>query len=259
LLPFFFFTGSGTAANLVLAATLSRLLQTPDYPPLKYRVRFCWWGAEELGLIGAAFHVSEAQISTVVGERLSDYLANINLDMLGSPNFIFGIYNGRTAPGSTPASARPGSIKVTDLFQGWFDNNSLPWDYTNFDGRSDYGPFLAQGIVCGGLFSGADGVKTTAQRNRYAQMLGSSLAGTANVRLDVCYHQACDRTTNINEFSLDKMVQASAYAIEYLVQQPDLTNWLYPTGDIRQINKQSQEKRQFEYDSVNEYFGLPYN
>jgi Zn-dependent M28 family amino/carboxypeptidase len=251
--------GSGSAANLALATTLSRLLQTPDYAAYNYRVRFCWWGAEELGLLGADFHVTEAKQSTVVGERISDYLVNINLDMLGSPNFIFGIYEGSTAPANTPAAARPGSIKMTTLFQGWFNDNQLPWDPTGFDGRSDYGPFLAAGIAAGGLFSGADGVKSVATRNRYAALLGSSLAGTAGIRLDICYHQACDTTANINQFALEKMVQASAYAVESLGQQADLKSWLYPTKAIQQISKQLPQGQQFKYNSINEYFGLPYN
>jgi hypothetical protein len=255
----FFLIGSGSAANLALAATLSRLLQTSNYAAYKYRVRFCWWGAEELGLLGADYHASEAKKSSVVGERIGDYLININLDMLGSPNFIFGIYNGQTAPSNTPASARPGSNKMTTLFQGWFDDNKLPWDYTSFDGRSDYGPFLAAGIVAGGLFSGADGQKTVEQRNRYNAMLGSNLGGTSGIRQDICYHKACDKMTNINKFALDKMVQAAAYAIENLGQQSDLNSWLYPTRDIQQIRKQGPEEQQYEYNSVNEYFGLPYN
>jgi aminopeptidase S len=249
--------GSGSAANLALAVALSRLLQTPNYAAYKYRVRFCWWGAEELGLLGSKFHVAEATKSTVVGERLKDYLININLDMLGSPNFIFGIYDGKTAPTTTPAAAKPGSNKMTTLFQNWFVNKKLPWDYTRFDGRSDYGPFLAAGIAAGGLFSGADGSKTVEQRNRYAAMLGSGLGGSSGVRLDKCYHQSCDRTTNINKFALDKMVQATAYAIENLGQQPDLKSWLYPTREIQELSKQSQQPK-YEYDSINEYFGLPY-
>jgi len=179
--------------------------------------------------------------------------------MLGSPNFIFGIYEGSTAPANTPAAARPGSTKMTTLFQGWFNDNQLPWDPTSFDGRSDYGPFLAAGIAAGGLFSGADGVKSVATRNRYAALLGSSLAGTAGIRLDICYHQACDTTANINQFALEKMVQASAYAVESLGQQADLKSWLYPTKAIQQISKQLPQGQQFKYNSINEYFGLPYN
>lgn len=253
----FDYKGSGTAANLVLATILAKLLQDSNYPAFKYRIRFCWWGAEELGLLGANFHVSEAKKSSVVGERIADYLVNINLDMLGSPNFIFGIYDGKTASSTTPASAKPGSNKMTELFQSWFVENKYPYDYTKFDGRSDYGPFLAAGIVAGGLFSGADALKTATQRDRYNSMLGAGMGGTSGLRQDQCYHQSCDNTANINKFALEKMVKAAAYAIESLGQQPDLESWLYPTREIQEINKQILLPG-YEYDSINEYFGLPY-
>jgi len=175
--------------------------------------------------------------------------------MLGSPNFIFGIYNRQTASSTTPSNAaKPGSILMTELFKNWFDQNLLPWDYTSFDGRSDYGPFLAAGIAAGGLFSGADGLKTVEQRSRYNEMLGLNLGGTAGIRQDICYHKACDKLTNINQFALDKMVQAAAYAIEYLEQQPDLQNWLYPNQSIRQ----HKQNLFHQYNSISEYFGYPY-
>ncbi|CAF3074394.1 unnamed protein product, partial [Rotaria sp. Silwood2] len=209
-------------------------------------------------LLGANFHVSEAKISTIVGERVKDYLVNINLDMLGSPNFIFGIYDGKTAPSTALDAAKPGSNKMTTLFQDWFIGNNFPWDYTNFDGRSDYGPFLAAGVAAGGLFSGADALKTVEQRNRYNTMLGAGFGGTSGIRQDKCYHQSCDKTSNINKFALDKMVQATAYAIESLGRQSDLHSWLYPAGEIKELQRQTPQQK-FEYNSINEYFGLPYN
>lgn len=208
--------------------------------------------------MGSNYHVTEAKKSNVVGERLSDYLININLDMLGSPNFIFGIYDGSTAPSTTPASAKPGSNKISVLFRDWFNGNQLPWDNTRFDGRSDYGPFLAAGIVAGGLFSGADGTKTVAQRDRYDSMLGKGMGGTAGARLDVCYHQKCDTTSNINKFALDKMVQAAASIIESMGQQADLKAWLYPTREIQESARLSSPVRSYPYSSINEYFGFPY-
>jgi Zn-dependent M28 family amino/carboxypeptidase len=81
--------------------TLARLFRTSTYPKYKYRVRFCWWGAEEVGLLGSEYHVKQAKTSSVAGERLSDYLINLNYDMLGTPNYIFGIYDGRTANNKT--------------------------------------------------------------------------------------------------------------------------------------------------------------
>ncbi len=208
-------------------------------------------------MLGSDFHVKQAKNSTVVGERLQDYLINLNYDMLGSPNYIFGIYDGRTANNDTPSQALPGSNKITDLYKDWFVRQNLPWDYTDFDGRSDYGPFLAEGIVAGGLFSGADEVKTVEQRNRYDQFLGQGLGGISGIIHDPCYHQDCDSIQNINVFGYEKMVQAAAYALEFLGQQEDLTRWLYPSSRKQLLSAGSHEPQR-KYNSVNEYFRLPY-
>jgi len=237
-----FITGSGSAANLALAVALARLFRTSTYPKYKYRVRFCWWGAEEAGLLGSDHHVKQAKNSTIVGERLSDYLINLNYDMIGSPNYFFGIYDGRTANNNTPSQALPGSNKITALFRDWFIRQKLPWDYTAFDGGSDYGPFLAEGIVAGGLFSGATKMKTVEQRNRYDEILGQGLGGIPNTIYDPCYHQPCDSIQSINVFGYEKMVQAAAYVLEFLGQQEDLTTWLYPPTEIQRFSGRSQQQ-----------------
>ncbi|CAF1351252.1 unnamed protein product, partial [Adineta steineri] len=247
--------GSGSAANLGLAIALAKLFQTPTYPPFKYRIRFCWWGAEEVGLLGSNFHVKQAKIATTVGERLQDYLINLNYDMLGSPNYIFGIYDGDTANPNTPSQARPGSNKITALFRDWFISQKLPWNHTDFSGRSDYGPFLAEGIVAGGLFTGGDDVKTQETHDYMAQMLGQGMGGTVGDDYDPCYHKACDSIQNINVFAFERMVQAAAYALESLARQDNLTEWLYPGGRTTRFNNESPQRK---YDSINEYFGMPY-
>ncbi|CAF1550591.1 unnamed protein product [Adineta steineri] len=248
--------GSGSAANLGLAIALAKLFQTSTYPQYKYRVRFCWWGAEEVGLLGSDFHVKQADNATTVGERLQDYLINLNYDMLGSPNYIFGIYDGKSANPNTPPQALPGSNKITALFRSWFEQQKLPWDYTDFSGRSDYGPFLAKGIVAGGLFSGADERKSFEQRDRYDQILGQGMGGVAGAIQDPCYHQACDSIQNINVFAYERMVQAAAFMLEKLAQQDNLKEFLYPSAEIQRLNKQGKPQRM--YNSINEYFGLPY-
>jgi hypothetical protein len=176
--------------------------------------------------------------------------------MLGSPNYIFGIYDGNTTNNETPAVAIPGSKKISGLFRDWFIQQDLPWDYTDFSGRSDYGPFLAEGIVAGGLFSGAEQEKTQEQRDRYDRILGQGLGGLANAAYDPCYHEACDSIQNINVFAMEKMVQVAAYVLEYLARQDDLEEWLYPN---RTTTRFDIEEQQHEYNSINEYFGLPYS
>ena len=150
--------------------------------------------------------------------------------MLASPNYFFGIYDGDTAPSNTPAKALPGSKRITALYEEWFNEQKLPWDHTDFSGRSDYGPFLAEGIVAGGLFSGADETKTQEIRNRYDRMLGQGMGGYAGVIADPCYHQACDTVENINTFAYERMIRAAAFVLEYLGREEDLKTWLYPSN-----------------------------
>ena len=60
---------------------------------------------------------------------------------------------------------------------------------TAFDGRSDYGPFIANGVPAGGLFTGAEGIKTPEQEELYG--------GRRGLPFDPCYHQACDTWFNL--------------------------------------------------------------
>ena len=87
----------------------------------------------------------------------------------------------------------------------------VPTRGTDFDGRSDYGPFIAAGIPAGGTFTGAEGSKTSAQ----AQLWG----GTAGSAFDACYHRSCDTTTNINDTALDRNADAIAYAVWTLAER----------------------------------------
>jgi hypothetical protein len=57
------------------------------------------------------------------------------LDMLGSPNFIYQIYNGS---GADP-DIRTASETIQQVFEGYFDNNETPYELSPFTGRSDYG------------------------------------------------------------------------------------------------------------------------
>ena len=220
------YLGSGSAANLVLATNLARLYETSSYTKYRSRVRFCWFAAEEIGLVGSIYHVQKAQTSNTV----KDYLINLNFDMLGSPNYIFGIYNGSSANPNTPPKALNGSIRVSEAFRQWFIEQKLPWDYTDFSGRSDYGPFLSAGIVAGGLFSGADDLKSAEQRDNYELKLGKGRGGLAGAIADPCYHKACDNLKNVDQFGYLKLVQAAAYMLEYVGKKENLVGWLYPEG-----------------------------
>jgi Zn-dependent M28 family amino/carboxypeptidase len=160
------------------------------------RVRFAFWGAED-GLIGSQYYVDH-----LPKRDLKDIALNLNHDMVGSPNFVRFVYDG---DGSAFGLDGPsGSGNIESVFVDYFTSQGLPTEPTEFDGRSDYDAFINVGIPAGGLFTGAEGIKTAAQAAIYD--------GTAGVAYDSCYHQACDTIANVNTTAIDQMSDAIAHS-----------------------------------------------
>ncbi|WP_157245586.1 M28 family peptidase [Nonomuraea typhae] len=187
--------GSGSAAVLETALEVSRQALQPTK-----HLRFAWWGAEELGLRGSAFYVSN--LPAAERARIKAYL---NFDMVGSPNAGYFIYDGDDSDGTGSGPGPAGSAQLERVLQDYFASIGVPTRGTDFDGRSDYGPFISRGIAAGGTFTGAEGIKSSAQ----AQLWG----GTAGQAFDVCYHRSCDTTSNINDNALNRNADAVAYAV----------------------------------------------
>ena len=165
--------GTGSAALLEVAEQMSKVKPNNT-------VRFAWWGAEESGLLG-----SEHYVEQLTEEEIDDIALYLNFDMIGSPNYMFGIYDGDNSGGTAaPGFIPPGSAQIEDVFEGFFDGRGLPSQDSEFSGRSDYGPFIAVGIPAGGLFTGAEVPKTAAEATLYG--------GVAGAAYDPCYHQFCD-------------------------------------------------------------------
>jgi Zn-dependent M28 family amino/carboxypeptidase len=108
----------------------------------------------------------------------------------------------------------PGSIETEDVFTGYFDSIGQPWSDAVISGRSDYSAFALNGVPFGGVFSGADGIKTAEQVVKFG--------GTAGVQYDPNYHTPEDDITNISTESLDIMSDAIAHTTITLAQDPDL-------------------------------------
>jgi len=186
--------GSGSATILEVAEVFAEQGRVP-----RNKLRFAWWSGEEEGLIGSTFYVNSLSQAEKDAIEL-----NLNFDMIGSPNFVRFVYDGNnSAGGGTVGPAGSGAIE--QVFLDYFASQNLPNEPTPFNGRSDYGPFIAAGIPAGGLFTGAEGVKTAAQVATYG--------GTAGAQYDPCYHLACDTFANNSNTALDQMSDAVAHAV----------------------------------------------
>ncbi|MGW4231474.1 M28 family metallopeptidase [Streptomyces sp. NPDC004980] len=174
--------GSGSAAVLETALAVSRAQLTPDK-----HLRFAWWGAEELGLVGSKYYVNN--LASTERAKLAGYL---NFDMIGSPNAGYFVYD------DDPV--------IEQTFKDYFAGLSVPTEIeTEGDGRSDHAPFKSAGVPVGGLFTGASNTKSSAQAQKWG--------GTAGQSFDRCYHSSCDTTANINDTALDRNSDAVAHAI----------------------------------------------
>ncbi|WP_282694932.1 M28 family metallopeptidase [Streptomyces sp. CC208A] len=173
--------GSGSAAILETALAVAR----SGYQPSKH-LRFGWWGAEELGLVGSKYYVNN--LSTTERAKFAGYL---NFDMIGSPNPGYFVYD------DDPA--------IEQTFKNYFAGIGVPTEIeTEGDGRSDHASFKNVGIPVGGLFTGASRTKTSAQVAKW---------GGTTTAFDRCYHSSCDTTANINDTALDRNSDAIAHAV----------------------------------------------
>ena len=191
--------GSGSATILEIAETFAA-----QGREARNKLRFMWFAAEEFNLLGSQFYVN----SLSAAERAQIELM-LNFDMVGSPNFVRFVYDGDNSafpPGPGAAVGPPGSAEIERVFADYFAAVGLASEETAFSGRSDYGPFIAPAvnIPAGGLFTGAEGIKTAAQAATYG--------GTAGTAYDPCYHQACDTFANNSNAGLDQMSDAAAHA-----------------------------------------------
>ena len=187
--------GSGSAALLETALMMAKL--RPENT-----LRFAWWAAEEIGLLGSTDYVEG--LSQAERDRIALYM---NYDMVGSPNYIFMVYDAdeSTFPAPEGVPIPEGSTAIEDLYESYYTLIGEPYDDTEFSGRSDYQAFIENGIPSGGLFTGAEEVKTEEQEAIWG--------GTAGEQFDPCYHQACDTYDNVDLHALEVNSDLIAFAM----------------------------------------------
>ncbi len=237
--------GSGTAGLLEYAVTLADL-----NAPVKNKVRFAWWAAEEAGLVGSEYYTTElfgplyaqaeqeilAQFEledpsqfTPEQQELVEARYNelnkvklyLNFDMIGSPNYIFGVMDGDLSDTKdSPDNAYTGDFKppygtshIESKFNDFFNKKKEATVPQALSKRSDYAGFADWGVAFGGLFTGAEKAKSAEE----ADLFG----GDTGVAYDVCYHKACDDLNNISQKALYVNTQSLAYVTTfYAFSQP---------------------------------------
>jgi Zn-dependent M28 family amino/carboxypeptidase len=185
-----------------VAAVLETALQLGSSPQVRNAVRFGFWGAEELGLVGSRKYIQSLDVNA-----LKDIALYLNFDMLASPNPGYFTYDGDQ---SLPPDKRgnpvvpEGSAGIERSLVGYLKSAGKTAQDTSFDGRSDYDGFTLAGIASGGLFSGAEAKKTEEQVKLWG--------GTADQPFDPNYHKSTDTLDHIDRTALGINGAGVAYA-----------------------------------------------
>jgi Zn-dependent M28 family amino/carboxypeptidase len=150
--------------------------------------------------------------------------------MIASPNYAYFVYDG--SGDAYNLTGPPGSAEIEARFNAFYEANGEAYLPTAFDGRSDYGPFLDVGIAAGGLFTGAEEVKTEED----VVLFG----GTAGEAYDPNYHQAGDTVANL---ALDAFVlntQSIADSVAFYAE--DLSTIPVREGPVKRDGMASARK-----------------
>ncbi len=186
--------GSGTSTILEMAEQISKLGLKP-----RNRIQFAFFGAEEAGLVGSTAYAQQL----AENGQAENVEAMLDYDMLASENFVRFVYDGDNSTGEGTVGP-PGSGEIEAMFNRYFRSQGLATEPTAFDGRSDYNEFILNGIPAGGIFTGAEGIKTEEQE--------AIFGGVAGLAYDPCYHQACDTLFNLSHQALDEQSDAATHA-----------------------------------------------
>jgi aminopeptidase Y len=182
--------GSGSAAVLEAAVRLAqRPIVASARETNRARLRFAFWGAEERGLVGSRHHVGA--LSEMERGAIALY---VNLDMVGSPNFV------RVIQGSAATGDGLAALARNELGTEFREHGLAFEERSGGRTRTDDASFSEKGIPTVGLYTGAGAAKSEAQAGTFG--------GVAGHPYDPCYHQACDTVENINREVLEENTRA---------------------------------------------------
>ncbi|KAJ3350303.1 hypothetical protein HDU83_009774 [Entophlyctis luteolus] len=180
--------GSGAMATLELARAFSNVERKKKSVQ---KVRFAWWAAEEFGLLGSRYHVGALNAT-----QLAQYKLTIDTDMIGSPNYVRGVWDGH---GVTDPRIADACAAIARVFESHFARHRLPTTRFAFNGRSDFAPFMDAGVPAGGVVTGEDEIKTVEQAETFG--------GIAGMVLDPRYHQPADGVDSVRGPGLEVLTQ----------------------------------------------------
>jgi hypothetical protein len=201
--------GSGSMAILDIAQKMKNV--TP-----RNKLRFIWFGGEELGLFGSKFYV----------DNLSSSEANhigydLDADVFGTPNGIIGVLDpaapdffSRVVPATFPSRVYKASQVSEQQSIDYFNSLGLNHELLSPNG-TDAISFNSIGIPASGMLTGQDCCKSQDEVNLFGGVLGNyegNIPSFDGGCVDLPFRW-CDNIDNVNPEGLETMSKAFANTV----------------------------------------------
>ncbi len=166
--------GAGMLDNASGSATILDLAQMMRKVNPLNKVRFIWFGGEELGLFGSIHYVNSLSPS-----ELSDIKYDLDADVTASPNYDIGVLDPaavdfftRTVSTQFPANVYAPSLVARDQMVDYF--NSIGKNHIFFSPiGTDAQSFNLAGVPASGVLTGQDCCKTQDEVNLFGGFTGN--------------------------------------------------------------------------------------
>jgi Zn-dependent M28 family amino/carboxypeptidase len=224
--------GSGSATILDIAQKMSKV------KPL-HKLRFIWFGGEELGLLGSAYYVKNLS-ATDLGRIAYD----LDADVTATPNYIIGILDpaavdffGRTVSTTFPSNVYGPSQISRDQSIRYFDSIGKNHELFSPVGTDAFS-FNQAGIPASGLLTGQDCCKSQDEVNLFGGTVGNyeGNLGTSDGGCVDNPFRWCDNLGNNDPNVLTFMSQAFANTTVRMAFEKNLT------GASAQVRKNARRR-----------------
>jgi len=166
--------GAGMLDNASGSATILDIaLKMKNVNPLN-KVRFIWFGGEELGLLGSVFYVNNLSSS-----QLSHIGYDLDADVTATPNYTIGVLDpagpdlfGGTSSATFPNRVYKASTISRDQSIAYFDSIGLNHELFSPVGTDAFN-FNAAGVPASGLLTGQDCCKSQGEVDLFGGQVGN--------------------------------------------------------------------------------------
>jgi hypothetical protein len=168
--------GAGMLDNASGSATILDVAQMmKNVAPLN-KLRFIWFGGEELGLLGSHYYVNNLSST-----ELSHIGYDLDADVTATPNYLIGILDpagpdlfdrSTTTAGTFPNRVYKASLVSRDQSVAYFNSIGLNHEFISPTGTDAYSFNLA-GIPASGLLTGQDCCKSQDEVNLFGGEVGN--------------------------------------------------------------------------------------